>query len=221
MLCLAALVAKEGIVYLLEIAAVFTIGSGHTYSFVGALCIFDSLVSILLSLHVILVGISIFNTAFSRDELVQLRCFVNIILWTIMFATAFLDFAQSWIFFSQYNIGVVSTLSGAALMLRTSLYIVLIVVVVAAHCKMRQVRTMFALCSSLVHVTTAIATAPITPPHHQHMHAPQLGCVPVFDIGSQTPACRQSGGTCCCHTLLLLPCFCCDRFRNDYQTLQT
>merc|ERR1739848_747154 len=44
-------------------------------------------------------------------------------------------------------------------------------------------------------------------------------CVPVFDIGSQTPSCRQSGGTYCCHTLLLLPWFCFDHFRNCFRSL--
>ena len=170
MLCFALLAAKSGIVCLLEIAAAFTTKSGYTYSFVGAFYILNSLFSIPWNLYLILMGISVFDTAFSRDELVRLRCFVNIIMWAIMFAAVLLYFAQSWIYFSQYNIDVVPTLYEAALRLVIVLYVILFVMVVAAHCKMRQVRTIFALCSSLVHVTTAIATAPITPPRHQHMH---------------------------------------------------
>ena len=207
MLCLTVVVAKFGIDYLLEIAAAFTSGSGHSYSFVGALRISDSLLNFPWSLYLILMAISVFDTAFSREEVVRVRCFVNIILWTMMFAMVLLSFVQSWTFVFQYNIGVMTTLDGAEEILKYSLYCIWLVLLVVAHCKMHQVRGY--ICSVLEprahhHSHSYRTYHSATPP----THAPPLGCVPVFDIGSQTPACRQSGGTFCCHTLLLLPrCF--------------
>merc|ERR1712224_757442 len=138
-LCCAVVVGRYGTGYLLRIVAAFAIGSGYTYSFVGGSYILNALFSIPWGLYLILMVISVFNTAFSRDELARLRCFVNIILWTIMFATVLLEFAQSWIYYSQYNIGVMTTLYSAITWLRSSLYCSFVVLLVVAHCKMRQV----------------------------------------------------------------------------------
>ena len=222
MLCSAVIVARFGIVHLLEIAAAFTIGSGYTYSFVGAFYIFDSLFSIPWDLYLILLFISVFDTAFSRDELVRLRCFVKIILWTTMVATVLVDFAKVWIYFFQYTIDVRRTtlyiLHVAVAVLRGGLlYCSIFVVLFVVHCKMRKVRDYIC--------------AVLEPHAHHHSHsyrtyhsatpptyAPPLGCVPVFDIGSQTPACRQSGGPNCCHVLLFASCLF-GRFRKFFRNL--
>ena len=160
---------KDGICFVLEIIAALASGAGQSDFFVVALYTLDFFRGLLFFLFLILLVMSIIDTAFG-DKWVRVRRSLNIILRTLMVTRIVLGCAHLGSFFS-YNHVLIRGCAMGETILEHLLFFGFPVILITAHYKMHQVRdNMYSSIMNIVHITAVITSTPSTASHDHHMH---------------------------------------------------